>query len=227
MRGKECAIAELKELLNELDEKEWRFEKTIQYCNYMRNIIQRFIDEFEKKDSSEEDLILMLDIVAQIWSKKALNEVAELVDSLYEAHDEKSMNALQASEASDIGFLMGTFRWTKVNHIFGASHYFGLWKDLGSGIEDVAAALNMDVEDFSEMDFEELEDLLQNEGIDIEDMMDVYNDDEDEDDEDDAIEGYRGDIFDLFFEYPVPHRLFEKVEEWFGEQKELDEIMGR
>ena len=31
----------------------------------------------------------------------------------------------------------------------------------------------------------------------------------------------------LWFEYHIPDVVFERIEEWFGEQEELDEIMGR
>lgn len=244
---KEEIIAELKEKLGEINGIEYTHEKTIVYSDSMRTVLQRFISEFEKEDIPEEELIKMADIVAKIWSSRADKEV--LVDELLNAPqrvpdtdtagDHQDFTSEQLTEAYHIQSNMRTFHFLvqRMYHDYkierAASRF---WEPI---LAELPAKLDKDPKELSEMS---LGDLLKLWGTYIDDLdgTEEFGDSEESDDDefDDIEELYDefADDEDFFreyvygefvFNYSIPHELFVRVEEWFGEQKELDEIMGR
>ena len=201
----------------------------------MKTVLQRFISEFEKEDVSEGDLIKMADIVAKIWSSRAEKEV--LVDELLndpqrvpdtDGEYQDPTNE-QLTEAYHIQSNMRTFH-------FGVQRMYRDYEATGFAkivFDELAEKLDKDPKELSEMPLGDLLKLVVKSTDDLDDIEehdDEFDDPEVLDEEDILRECVYGKEYvygELVFDYSISHEWFVRVEEWFGEQRELDEIMGR
>ena len=230
--------AGMNKLYEWINYKEYTGEKTIYYSDLLKSVFQRFILESEKKNCDIFDLIRMADIMTKIWSAKEENEMEGFIAYLGREIDKgieyiDSTNDVKAESDVDITKLRdcATDSWNKLKQLTEAHTIIEVIRSFPMLVSRMYCVLLEIMAESRADDLEKSTNIASglSSKMDLSEKNRKVEDDELETDNTvNSEEIFKRYAYGQFnFLVPIPHELFERVEEWFGEQKELDEIMGR